>query len=539
MPSVVLSALRARRTTTVAVFVLTVLASVGASAAPYFLASGRSEIVASDVAAATADERVLNLTATANFRAGDPSPQSALRTRVEQVLAVPGATVTIGSDMTAVAAGSAPGSATTSIDLATREGVCAQLIVEGSCPVGDRDVIVDQLTAARLKVRVGDPLTINVQLASGPTTFHVTGLYTARAANSPYWAGTGQVAQSASTGSSTQPTVFVTEAGLLTTRLHTINVDVHMVLPTAAFHDGGTTLHATVRHAADALQPDVSVDTSIDTLLDTIATDRQRFDDGVLTATVELVALSWFALFLAVRQTSTLRRADIGLLRLRGGPWRQIAAIVGQQSALPMLAGVVVGMVLGAPTAALLATSTATLHSTSMTTLLTALSAAVIVGVGALAVALAAEATALRTPVLSLLRRVPRRRSRWQAPIADLIVVVIAVAGVYQAHVDVAAGRGASVFALAAPALLGLAVALVVGRTVPLIAARRGAAAMAAARPGTALAALHLARRPGLERVFVIVVVAVSVLSTTLLYATGARSAWTDRRGWSWAPPAC
>jgi hypothetical protein len=148
---------------------------------------------------------------------------------------------------------------------------------------------------------------------------------------------------------------------------------------------------------------------------------------------------------------------------------------------------------------------------------------------GALVAAVVAEWQALRSPVVALLRRVPPRHRGWRAEVFDLVVVVVAVAGVYQGHADLARAGEASFLALLAPGLVGLAAALVIARILPWLAGIVGRSAVANGRAGAALAALHLARRPGTQRVFAVLVVSASVVSTTTLFWHTATRAWSDR----------
>jgi hypothetical protein len=95
------------------------------------------------------------------------------------------------------------------------------------------------------------------------------------------------------------------------------------------------------------------------------------------------------------------------------------------------------GWVLGYPAAWALALSGGgSPPPLSARTTLLSLSAAALVMLGALIVATAAERTALRTPVVGLLRRVPSRRAGWRADLVDVLIAALAVVGIYQAWAD-------------------------------------------------------------------------------------------------------
>src|SRR5262249_38197150 len=88
-----------------------------------------------------------------------------------------------------------------------------------------------------------------------------------------------------------------------------------------------------------------------------------------------------------------------------------------------------------------------------------------------------------------------------------------------------------SLLALLAPALVGLAVALLVARALPWLAARSGAAALRAGRPGAGLTALHLARRRGTHRVFAVLAAWVAALTSAMFFWHTATVGWADRAG--------
>jgi hypothetical protein len=98
---------------------------------------------------------------------------------------------------------------------------------------------------------------------------------------------------------------------------------------------------------------------------------------------------------------------------------------------------------------------------------------------------------------------------------------------VYQGRGE--AGGQESVFALLAPGLVGLAVALLIARLLPLAATRTGGAAIRAGRPDVALTALHLARRPGTHRVFAVLAVVAAVFTTTTFAWHTASVGWARR----------
>src|SRR5690606_28033413 len=98
MLGLVLTALRARRSQTIALFVLTVLAALGAGAAPWFYGWAQDAVAAASIAAAPPVQRVVSATGAVRYDAeADLVPTEAVRQRADESLAVPGAEVVLGA----------------------------------------------------------------------------------------------------------------------------------------------------------------------------------------------------------------------------------------------------------------------------------------------------------------------------------------------------------------------------------------------------------------------------------------------------------
>ena len=65
-----------------------------------------------------------------------------------------------------------------------------------------------------------------------------------------------------------------------------------------------------------------------------VGRDDDALDRRVVIGVVELLVVCWLALFLAVRRTAETRRADIGLLKLRGARRRDLWRFVAGQKRL-------------------------------------------------------------------------------------------------------------------------------------------------------------------------------------------------------------
>ncbi|HEU0240846.1 MAG TPA: FtsX-like permease family protein [Micromonosporaceae bacterium] len=529
MVGLVFSALRERRSQAVSIFILTILTALGGCAAPWFSAWAHEAVAAADISAAPVTQRLVTVTG----QARNPTVASAPMTQLHQLV---GSALPLGSDvvvamnlLTQVNAAKPQTGATensTLVTLGSRENVCAHLTIDGACPTASEQVVIGRRIALAMGVGVGDRITFTSPQFPRPVLLTVSGLYEIADPLDPYWARAAS-----SDDAFVQPldqVAFVTEQAVLVNEPRQVDLLYQLVLGPSAFHDGGTPLLHQLADAQNRLQPaGLAVNATANIVVDQIRGDQSLVTTGVDLATVQLVLLGWFALYLAVRYTSDPRRRDIGLLKLRGTARWRIWAIIAMQSAIPMIAGAVVGLGLGRAASIALAGSAA--DPGGVRALVTSLVVAGAFGLGALLVCVSAEARALNTSILTLIRRAPNRRTGWRTELGDLLVVVVAVAGVYQGYADLHAGGRPSAFALLAPGLVGLAVAVLAARALPFATARGGQAALRAGRAGLALIALHVARRTGTQRVFVVIAVAVSVLSTTLFFWQSADDAWSRR----------
>lgn len=539
MFGLVLNALRARRAQTVALFALTVLAAMGASAAPWFLGWARDAVSRADVAAAPALQRLVIAAGSARYQAGEASPADLLRQRVSQEFDIPGAAVVVGARLyvNMAPAGATNGPAA-GLYLNFRDDICAQLrLIDGACPTRPGDVIIGRSTAESLGLAVGDQVRFEGFRYPQPVTLRISGTYEVLNQLSPYWAGADLLpGPVGAVGTVIDEAAYVSEQTMLATAPNGLDLDFHLYLPEQAYRGRGVNLTDTLGRATDRLRPaNLTVNTKVPDLVAQIDADQRLLELGVTVAATQMVLLCWFVLFLAIRHTSEERRPDIGLLKLRGAaPWR-IWSLTALQSAAPMLAGAVAGWGLGFLGATALAGDVSQVAHTSDTdvaaTVVLSIVAAAAACLGSLLSAVLAEWRALRSSVVTLLRRVPGRRRTWRAEVGDLVIVVVAGIGVYQGYAETAASGQPSLLALLAPALVGLAVALVVARALPLLAGRAGAAALRSGRPGAGLTALHLARRPGTHRVFAVLAVCVAVFTTATFFWHTASVAWDERAG--------
>jgi putative ABC transport system permease protein len=522
----ILAALRHRRAQALTVLVLTMFAVAAAVASPWYVAGAADKAAAVDLANASQREHLVLVTRSVTTRdpgtAVDPLAQA--RSTIPDTLAIPGAIHVVGGSQGANVL-SAGGGGGTTMPIAFRDGMCEHLKIDGRCPQQPGEALLSRAVASHLELRTGDTISLKPAIGDGqPLT--VVGLYDYVDPAGAYWGGSryvGAVGQ----GSAGGDPVFVSPGTYGGPALGQITVTDDVRLPDDAFRGkSGANLSDVVAKAEHDLNEEgYTSEFGGQSLANRVAADQDTIRVGVPVGAAQLLALCWFAFFLAGRYAARDRRADIALLKLRGaGTARQLRLTAGQ-SALPMLGGLLLGGALGFGVARALAG--AVRPETQAATLRLSVATALLAMVGGLIAILLAEWTTLRTPVADLLRGVPPRRRGWRTDLVDLLVVAVAVSAAYQAKTQ-GTGENAGLAPLAR-FFVALAVALLLARVVGLAMAGLGSSALRSGRLRFALGALQVTRRPGMDRVFALLMVAVAGIVTALTDWSGASAARTTR----------
>ena len=523
MFGVVRGALGARRAQAATVLVLTGLAVAVAAAAPWYVRAAAQSVAVADVAGAPANQLVVQVTGAVEG-AGAPgvsSPAGAdmvadAERQASAAMRVPDAPATVTLRESGAVTSTA---ARVNLRIAYRDDVCQHLDVTGGCPSAADEVLLSRRTAQVLQVAPGDR--VDFALASQPPRpLRLVGTYQLRDPLGRYWAlsGLGGGAALDPTTDGTGDPAFVAADTMAALPLREVIADYHLVIPEQRFLDDPAGLRDDLAAQADdagawRAQTDAGV------LADRIERERDLVALGVGVAATQLLVLCWFGLFFAVRHTAEQRRPDVGLLKLRGSaPWRQWTLAIGQ-SALPMLLGAVVGAAAGLGVVRLVVGGDRSAAAFSGLAALAAL-------IGAILAAVAADAGGMRATVTDLLRHVPSRRRGWRAEVVDLLIVLVAAAGLYQSYATAREPDTTDGLALLAPALVAVLVALVAARALTPLAGRVARRSLRAGRVPIVLGATQLARRPGTHRVFALLVVAVALLAT----AVGGWAASSDGR---------
>jgi hypothetical protein len=238
----------------------------------------------------------------------------------------------------------------------------------------------------------------------------------------------------------------------------------------------------------------------------------------VIVVTAELLVLTWLLMFLVVTDAVEARGTEIALAKLRGyAGFRSLAFGLGEPVTVLAVA-LPVGTLAGWAVTRLLA-SVLLRDGTPVPLPGLGWAAAAVAVTGGVAAVLAAARGTLRRPVVEQWRRTGRHATD-RSWVFDGIVLTGAVAGLLQLGVSGSIGSArSSALALLVPGLLGLAVAVVASRLLPLACRAAFTRTRTGGGLGPFLAVRHIARRPGGTRTTMI-------LGTAVALATFSIAAW-------------
>src|SRR5262245_39674723 len=516
MLSIVLAALRARRSSTIAVWLVACLVVAAAVGAPWYVLGARQRVTVQDVTDDTSIHRMVILTqdvtvADSPGKTPDPTVIDSALARMRSAITLPAALDITGLRVV----GSLGGTVNTPVPVAYRSGACDHVVIVGRCPTDVDDVMVSRALASQLGVDVGGTVAwpSTSRLIHVPS-LHIVGLYDPIDVDNPYW-GKNLLSATAPVGSPTADAMFVTES---TIRADAQGVTVERLLvvtPATVASAGPDALADRLSVLVAAVGNPYTLDRGSLALATRIDADLRTVTNTVPVLAAELILFGWFALYLVLRAISAGRRADVGLALLRGtgrvGMWR----LFGPQNAVPVVVAIPFGALVGYLGARWL--SGPARGADEPVAVAVSAAAAVVVVLGALIASAAAERASRRASIIDMLRRTPARRRGWRADAADGVIVALALFAFVQFKIGGTATNGAVGVAAATPALLAVVIALLVARVVSPIALRLLPAAVRAGDATGMLTAAHFARRPGIDRVFALVVVAVALIGYAVL----------------------
>ncbi|HET8662551.1 MAG TPA: hypothetical protein VFM55_26715 [Micromonosporaceae bacterium] len=516
--TVMLRGIRYRAGRSLVVLVLAAVATTAAVLAPAYGRAARQSVLTDGLAAAPANGTSLAVGATGTA-SGAPAAHGSTEDARAAVSAAldrhPVLARLLGPPVGGVDAEAALGDREPlATRLAYRDGVCEHLtLVAGACPVDAGEVLVSERTAAAHELAVGQRVPVRVGDGAGrqQRSFVVTGVYVPKDTAAAYWGRTAYFTGGTATeaGAERVDAVFTTaEDDVRAGGSATVALRLEYPLRTRDVHlDDLRQLGAELGSFGLALRAaDLDLDQALTATLEDIDADQRAIGRTVPVIAVPLVLLCWFVLFLLVASLTEERGPEVALAELRGYPAGRSARFgLGEVLLLVVLAaplGVLLGLGLVELTARLAFAEGS--HVELRWPVLAAAAGALAAAGGA---ALLAGRATLRQPVLQLLRRVPAR-SDWRAGVAEGAVVALAGASLFAAAADRAAP-----LALLAPALLAVLAGVVAARLLGLWSRLRLALARRRGRVPALLSAAQLARRPAVQRVVVVVTVAVALLS--------------------------
>lgn len=543
MISLLLSVLRARPAQAITVFLLSMVATAAAVAAPVALRTVDAAVVRNEVAQARTMERSISLVGFVN--PSDRQTTGPLDSLFSLML-LPGFELIRGGELdafTPVPQGSPIGYAATT-RVAFRDRLCEHLvIVNGRCFGSPLEIVIGETMAKRSGLAPGDvatlqsarydPASSSMQPDGEPIDLTVVGTYRPRDPGEFYWAAQSYFPVRPD-GTLTEP-VFLT-AQTYDLVQHTVgSVVADALAPTGALTvDRFDTLGDEVARLTDPdseLPPNVTIVSEIEALAERVERGRSAAAQLVPVAFVPLVALCWFVVFLAVSYGLVGRRPELALVTLRGTTRGRRWWLAVAEPLVAILAGAPVGYLLGHAVVRLVAV--AGLGGTEGSEVsASALPFAAVAVAGAVAVALLGQRRTLAEPVVNLLRGVPARVPPWRALVAELLLVGLAVAGVILLRADATTSSAAlSGVALVVPGLVVVALALVAARLFTPMAGGIARQALRRGRLGSGLAAVQIARRPGSQQVFALLAVALGLLTFVAAGSGVAAQGRADRAG--------
>ncbi len=509
MISILFTMIRARRTQALTMLLLSAVATIAAIAGPAYLHHVDATVAERQLADASAAQRTIE------FKVAI-SPGSALYgnqtdPQVTSTLAsMPGFTAIQSTDMpiTVVSAPlpvTAPGTvpAKPPIErLVSRQDSCVHVtMIEGRCMIGVGEVVLSQKVATQLHVRPGGIVSyttsvpsvgMNANLTVPSGVFHatVTGIYVPISATEAYWGPTPYFA------AGTTPPIL-TDEPTLDALPSSVEVVTTLAVPNSSmFESDLSQLSAAVStSAAKAAAAHATFTSQIPALIVTIRSNEAVASRLIPIAAAPLVALAWFVIFLAAAYTAGALRFEYGVVALRGSPrglrwWLAMAENVTMILIGSLLSYIVVRL----------------FGPASLTWALVALA-------GSVVAALAAVVKQVSSSAAPLLRRIPaavRGMGSRIGLICEVLIVIAAIATGIQLRISGGDLQGVT---LLVPGLIILATATAASFAVIPLARRIGHRAVQRGRVATALAAFGIGRRPGAQRVLILMAVSVGLLA--------------------------
>ena len=408
--------------------------------------------------------------------------------------------------------------------LVWRTDFCAHLVITGHCPTRP-----DQVIVSKSDTGPGTGWHIGSQIhGSGWPKLTITGIYQAPNAAADYWvlrAGSyfpieqppgANNAPGLDAAFTDQATISGLNSGQQGTSVIDDQLAINRIQP-GDVRPLAAGMSAFVNSVALTTQ-NIVPQTTAQTTLAGVESGWRAVAVPVTLTTLTLLLLSWLLLFLIVTEAVEARGVEIALAKLRGHGRTGILLFGLSEPAVILLVALPVGLLVGWAAADQLARALL-LPDTPIGLPWTAWAAAAGAVAGGFAAVLLAAQRALRRGVVQQFRR-PSRLAGGRGWVVDSILLTGSAAGLAEVLSNRQIGSAShGVLELLVPGLLGLAVAVVAARLLPLIC--RTLYGVTSRHGGLAgyLALRHIARREGGVRTTI-------VLATAFSLAAFAFAAW-------------
>ncbi|NEA37144.1 FtsX-like permease family protein [Streptomyces sp. SID13031] len=395
--------------------------------------------------------------------------------------------------------------------VAWRDGYCEKIVLTaGRCASAPNEVITSTEDVKNFGLTIGTVIKTASTSYAGGGLVRVVGNYRADD-NDPYWYGRGPTGHSMPPSDS-RPGI---SDQLLTGRdtlekgwgAHTTS-DTTLLPGKAGVDDLPRLRQATEESGSKAAEVDARNGSSLVDVVDGLKAERRQAVTIIPLVMVQVGLFGVVVLALALAAVVDQRRPELAISRLRGSGARRAGRALAAELCVPVLIGTLVGALAGF---GLLLVVRATWLAGGAPielpwTVPAAVALAALIGLGVVA---AAIRTAVRQPISTLLRRIVPRRRGWSVGLIDIVIIVVASAGLLAALT----GGGRGPLPVLTPSLLALAVGLTFAHLLLPVSGLISRRALRNGRLGLALGALQVARRPAVTRIVAVVAVATALVS--------------------------
>jgi putative ABC transport system permease protein len=470
--ALLVSGLRWRAGTTVALLAVAVVAVALGAFGPLYLYGADQSILNGTLAGASPG--VLGLTMEPVQTPGTTAQLSSAYARVPEPgtgprwFGTPIATDEAGVDATAHGQEYGAG-------LIARSGVCAHLVmVEGACPPAAGAVVMSTRSAAELGVVAGQTIRLSFSRSRRTATLRLSGLYRAVAPTDPYWWGVNYFAfgTSASPRTTSLDALFTSNRTLARAAppglvSHLFEVPFR---PGSLFVDQVPSFQHTLagyEHSARAVDA-VVVSTGLPAYLARAATTQHTSTLIIAVIDLELVLLVACVLYFVAARTAAERAPDVRLAVLRGYPFRSTLGVAMAEPIAVVVAAVPIGLLLA--WVVFLASAHAFFGTGAGSMTLLGVGAAVASGVVAAGAVMLGNRRAMAAGDLELSERTSHGSGVLTIVFGTAAVAIAGAAFVELALSGVSNGSGGSTsdpLSALAPGLLALALGLLGTRLLP------------------------------------------------------------------------